>query len=215
MVNVKCNCWVTCSEENKQPRSRVRSWFIENQSVPNDCKDLWRYEIANIKHGVYTNATWLWQSPLKSHHFYGSTYNVILVDILLHTCLWSMEETLDQTRLINNSWETVAQPSCLQPQAPTTSGMLNTYTSRHIQHTLYKHNDSDMQELIFHHNGGILLVKNCWHTLAASELAGCLPKCCMCGASERWKVSTVTLPQGLQFIRHRRLGNLRWHFEHL
>lgn len=133
----------------------------------------------------------------------------------LHTCLRSMEETLDQTRLINYSWETVAQPSCLQPQTPTTSGMLNTHTSRHIQHTLYKHNDSDMQELIFYHNGGILLVQNCWHKLAASEQAGCLPKCCMCGASERWKASTVTLPQRLRFTRHRRLGKFMWHFERL
>lgn len=133
----------------------------------------------------------------------------------LHKCLWSMEESLDQTRLINNSSETVAQPSCLQPQTLTTSGMLNTHTSRHIQHTLYKHNDSDMQELIFHHNGGILLVQNCWHKLAASQLAGCLPKCCMCGASERWKTFTVTLPQRLRFTRHGRVGKLMWHFEHL
>ncbi len=88
-----------------------------------------------------------------------------------------MEETLHQTGLINNSWEMVAQPSCLQPQTPTTTGMLNTHTILHIQRTRYKHNDSDVQELIFHHNGGILLVQNCWHKLAASEIAGCIPNC--------------------------------------
>jgi len=38
----------------------------------------------------------------------------------------STPQTLDQTVLINNSWEMVAQPSCLQPQSPTTTGMLNT-----------------------------------------------------------------------------------------
>lgn len=88
-----------------------------------------------------------------------------------------MEETLHQTGLINNSWEMVAQPSCLQPQTPTTTGKLNTHTILHIQRTHYKHNDSDMQELIFHHNGGILLAQNCWHKLAASEQAGWIPNC--------------------------------------
>lgn len=47
-----------------------------------------------------------------------------------------MEETLDQTELINNSWEMVAQPSCLQPQTPTTTVMLNTHT-HHSSHPAY------------------------------------------------------------------------------
>lgn len=38
-----------------------------------------------------------------------------------------MEETLDQTGLINNSWEMVAQPSCLQPQ--------NSHNHRDAKHT--------------------------------------------------------------------------------
>lgn len=45
-----------------------------------------------------------------------------------------MEEPLHQTRLINNSWEMVAQPSCLQPQTPTTAGMLNTHTHNYSSH---------------------------------------------------------------------------------
>lgn len=47
-----------------------------------------------------------------------------------------MEETLDQTELINNSWEMVAQPSCLQPQTPTTTGMLHIHT-HHSSHPAY------------------------------------------------------------------------------
>lgn len=129
---------------------------------------------------------WKWPSPLKTQHLCGSAYIACrhltsdrCKDAImhLHTWLWRTEEPLDQTRLINNSWETVAQPSCLQPHTPTTTGMLNTHASRHIQQTLYKHNDSDIQELIFHHNEGILSVQNCWHKLAASEVAGCLPNC--------------------------------------
>lgn len=53
----------------------------------------------------------------------------------------------------------------------------HTHIILHIQRTFYKQNDSDVKELIFHHNGGILLVQNCWHKLAASERSGCIPNC--------------------------------------
>ena len=123
---------------------------------------------------------------------------------------WARRRLEIRPRLINNPWEMVAQPSCLQPQPPTTTGMLNTHTILHIQPTLYEHNDSDMQELIFHHSGGILLVQKCWHKLARSSLGvDQTMKCCMCGAPESGKASTVIPPQRLRFRK------LMWPCEHL
>lgn len=94
-----------------------------------------------------------------------------------------MEETLDQTELINNSWEMVAPAKM--------SAATNSYNHRdakhthahtqrpffHIQRSRYKHNDSGVRELSFHHNGGILWAQNCWHKLAPSKLSGCIPNC--------------------------------------
>lgn len=69
----------------------------------------------------------------------------------------------DEAELINSSGGSATKPRCLQPQTSTTTGMKNTRSILHSSQTLYKHNESDAEELIFYHNGGFFWAQKCWH----------------------------------------------------
>lgn len=99
------------------------------------------------------------------------------------------------------------KPRYLQPQTSTTTGIKNTHSILHNSHTLYKHNESDTEELIFYHNGGFLWVQKCWHKqLPQSWLAvHDTVKRCMCVASEKTRHPAVTLPHRIWFTWQRRL----------
>lgn len=129
-----------------------------------------------------------------------------------------MEETLDQTELINNSWEMVAPAKM--------SAATNSYNHRDAKHT---HRDHSFTSSVLATNTMTQAYGNLVFTTmeASSERrtadTNWLPqsylgvyqtvKRCICGISERGKASTVTLLKRLWFIRHRRVGKLMWYCE--